>query len=147
MQETEGRAVTKDTEQLGLFGGVEPVETKKRSSKHPEWSAEIRSVVLMEDPVRGTFVKADNAKKQCECPEFENGSCGHLDLLPRVLEKHSTARYTFKSALHKSVRRSDVHEALVWARWLAHAEGTSTPKSYAQNILLEETRNARLLLE
>lgn len=133
-------------DQLSMFGVS---ASSKRPKDTPSWCADVGSVLLMENRFQpGSFLRVDSGEGTCECDEFdESGRCKHLDALPRLLMKHGSMLYLFKSALHKAVRRGDVVEALRWARWFANADSPSGPKAYAKNILLEETRNLKLLLE
>lgn len=63
------------------------------------------------------------------------------DLAPGGAQR---SRYLFKSALHKELRRGDLHAASHWAAWVDRTCGPSTSLEYLRKIWSEETLNLDL---
>lgn len=81
----------------------------------------------------------------CSCKQAD---CLHVSIAKDVFYNGGdTFKYTVTSALHKEIRRSDLQAATRWARLKALIEGGYRAKTYAANIVLEETRNAHLMVD
>lgn len=96
--------------------------------------------------IRKSPIAVENRKGEVHTVGVDGCTCGksacrHVELSRIVHEKWDTGfRYYVKSAMHKAIRRSDVVEALKWARWCAHFHGGFQPKDYTRRLILEETR-------
>src|SRR4051794_27831488 len=105
----------------------------------------VGDTLAVEDTPGGTIFVVD-AYTGCGCTGSRvGGMCRHERLASDVWTRSKTGlRYIVKSALHKEIRRGNVMQALLWARWCAHYHGNSWPKSYVKRLLLEEGRCVEL---
>lgn len=105
----------------------------------------VGDTLAVEDIPGGTVFVVD-AYTGCTCTGRRiTGMCRHERLAHDIWTRSKTGlRFIIKSALHKEIRRGDVVQALLWARWCAHYHGQSWPKSYVKRLLLEEGRNVEL---
>ena len=62
-----------------------------------------------------------------------------------LYRKSTWARYTFKSALHKELRRSDTLRGALMAGCVAYLHSTNALLTYAKRVPVEDTRNIELL--
>ena len=85
--------------------------------------------------------EVDVVAKRCSCPDM---GCEHYCLLHDLFSRDSSFVYQMVSALHKEIRRGDIHRARIWLRWSNEIRGDSKTKNYCKTILFEETRNMDL---
>jgi hypothetical protein len=127
-------------QQLGLFGGAGPQDAAKKVKSKFAGFPEIRF-----ETRDGSIVSFDTTARTCSCGKSD---CEHAKTAKDLLDnKGDDFKYTATSALHKEIRRSDLLLATRWARIKAMTYGGYNAKAYAANIVLEETRNAKLMVD
>ena len=87
--------------------------------------------------------EVDLMNDECTCG---HNKCYHQSMIRDIFfEKGNRFKYDILSAFHKELRRGAIDDAFHWGRIYATMTSPSQPKSYAKSIILEETRNIKLL--